>query len=108
MNNKKIDKHFQISEELLKKLENNKMDNFTSTVAALEYYLDKGLTYSEYIDSLDEIKSDIKHCVKKIYYLEKLLEQLFVNKGFACNMDPKKDLALKDFKNNMYKDSFND
>ena len=46
---KKIDRHYHISEDLLKEINNKSKDKFNTEVSAIEYYLKKGLEFEEYI-----------------------------------------------------------
>ena len=108
MSKYKIDKHIQISKDLFLKLEDYRKGKFNTTISALEYYLEKGMMISEYYEVIDNIIKEVKYNNKKLSYIEKLLEQLFANKGFAVNIDKSKDFALNDFKKNINKDIFND
>lgn len=106
MEEKRIDKHYQISKSLLEELKTVSKGNFKSEISAIEHYLKVGLKYQVIKDSESVMMKDINYCKNEISYIKKLLEQLFSNKKFACNRPIKDDEALRDFKKNLYKDNF--
>lgn len=108
MKERKINKHYQISESILEELKDKSKDKFKSEISAIEYYLKAGLKYQEIKDTESVMLKDLNKCKNDITYVKKLLEQMFCNKKFACNRPTKDDEALKDFKKNLYRDKFYD
>lgn len=108
MKERKINKHYQISESILEELKDKSKDKFKNEISAIEYYLKVGLKYQEIKDTESVMLKDLNKCKNDITYVKKLLEQMFCNKKFACNRLIKDDEALKDFKKNLYRDKFYD
>jgi len=108
MKERKINKHYQISESILEDLKDKSKDKFKNEISAIEYYLKVGLKYQEIKDTESVMLKDLNRCKNDITYVKKLLEQMFCNKKFLCNRLPKDDEALKDFKKNLYRDKFYD
>lgn len=100
---KKISKHYNISEELVNKLNTQKEKKFKTEIEAVEYYLNKGLEKENKVSDSEKIYTDIS---KDLKYIKKLLEQLFANKKFVSNSDIKNDECLNLFRNQINKDKF--
>lgn len=100
---KKISKHYNISEELIEELNNQKDKRFKTEVETVEYYLNKGL--EKEIKTSDDNKINVE-ITKDLKYIKRLLEQLFANKKFVINNDIKNDECLNEFKNHINKDKF--
>jgi len=106
MEEKRINKHYQLSSTLVEDLKRVSKGRFKNEVSAVEYYLNIGLKYQEIKDTESLMAKDIYTCKSEVMYVKKLLEQLFSNKKFVCNRAIKDDESLKDFKKNYYKSNF--
>ena len=68
---KKISKHYNISEELINKLNTQKEKKFKTEIEAVEYYLNKGLEKENKVSDSEKIYTDIS---KNLKYIKKLLD----------------------------------
>ena len=105
---KSINKHYQLSSSLVEDLKQLSKGRFKNEVSAVEYYLKIGLRYQELKDMDSLITKDLNYCKNEIFYIKKLLEQLFSNKKFVCNRKINDDESLKDFKKSLYKSDYHD
>jgi len=108
MTSKKVHKHYRISSELIEKINKQNNNRFSTETSALEYYLKKGLELEEQQNENINLMHSVQLCIKKITYIEKLLEQLFANKNFATNRNKSHDEALKEFRKRIFKDIYFD
>jgi len=102
----KVDKHYRISKEIIDQIITLSKGKFTKEVSAIEYFLEKGIESVLKEKETDLLYKETKRNSKDIFYIKNLLEQMFCNKKFACNRKINDDEALKDFRNNLYKDKF--
>ena len=103
-----INKHYKMSIDLLKKLEEKKPNHIKYEIDCIEYFLEKGMLYEEYHNELKNINENIKLLKKENMYIKRIIEQLFSNIAFTENVDIRKNDLLKEFKNNIYKDKYFD
>jgi len=106
MAKEKVDKHYRISKDIIDQMIMLSKGKFTKEVSAIEFFLKKGIESVVKEKETDLLYKETKKNSKEIYYIKNLLEQMFCNKKFACNRKTNDDEALKDFRNNLYKDKF--
>lgn len=98
-----LDKHYRISKELIDRVQREKPQQLKCEVDCIEYFLEKGLMYDK---NFTELNNKNEYILKRIIYVEKLLEQLFSNISFSENNDTKTNELLKDFKNKLHKEKY--
>lgn len=103
---RKLDKHYKIREDLIKKIQKNSSGKFNTEIQAVEYYIEKGIEFEQVELFRDNLTSSLNYCIKEILYIKLLLEQLFANKNFASNREMKRDDSLRDFRENIYNEKF--
>lgn len=104
----KINKHFQMSKDLYNEFSNKIKGKFETQTKGFEYFLEMGMKYDDSKNREEKILYDLNYCIKEIKYIKKLMEQYMANKGFSSNKKINDDKCIIDFRNNYYKDDFND
>lgn len=105
---KKIDRHYHLSEELLKEINNKSKDKFKTEVGAIEHYLKKGLEFEEYIKEQNNIEKKIDNCNKELYFIKRTIIQMFLNSFYRVNRKIKDDEVYNEYIKNIFKDKYND
>lgn len=94
---KTVNKHYELSADLIREIEKRSKTMFATNKEGLEYYLNLGLEYENYIKDQNNMESLLNKNMADTRFIKKLLIQLFVNSDFSTNVATSDSKIYYDF-----------